>query len=157
MNTPHRVLVTGSAGFLGSHICHHFARRGAEVTAVSRRPRAVPRSIEQPRIVPVLLDLPHPDLEEVIRAVEPDLVVHCAGTASVAHSVRAPYDDFSRGVDVCAATLDAVRRAHRRTKFVLLSSAAVYGSPDTLPIAESAPISPISPYGFHKRMVELLV
>jgi UDP-glucose 4-epimerase len=68
-----------------------------------------------------------------------------------------PYTDFQRTVDVCAFTLETVRREVPDCRFILLSSAAVYGNPTQLPVREHSPVEPVSPYGYHKRMCETLV
>ena len=72
-------------------------------------------------------------------------------------SVREPYSDFQRTVDVCAFVLETLRRHSPLSHFILLSCATAYGDPKELHISETSPIAPISPYGFHKVMCEDLV
>ncbi|GFO53237.1 UDP-glucose 4-epimerase [Geomonas sp. Red276] len=154
MGAP-RVLITGAGGFLGSHIARHFGGLGYSVAAVGRF------ATDYTRTIPNLwrlcgMTLPDPALVKVIKSFRPDLLVHCAGTASVADSVQNPYGDFLKTVDVCAFTLDTLRLHAPDCRFVLLSSASVYGNPETLPILESAPLRPVSPYGYHKMLCETL-
>lgn len=153
-----RVLVTGAGGFLGSHLCAHFGAAGWSVAAVGR----FHALLDVPRQYPNLavlggMTLPDPALLRLVAEFRPHLVVHAAGTASVGDSVKEPYADFQRTVDVCAFTLETLRRHSPDSHFVLLSSASVYGNPESLPVAETAPLRPISPYGFHKVMCEKLV
>ena len=152
-----RVLVTGAGGFLGSHFCSYFGSHGYEVAAVGRFSA---RSVDT-ELYPNLwqlcgMTLPDHNLVAVFRDFRPTLVIHAAGTASVADSVQAPYSDFQRTVDVCAFTLELTRQYASQAHFVLLSSASVYGNPHSLPIDEEAQCKPLSPYGYHKWLCELL-
>jgi nucleoside-diphosphate-sugar epimerase len=85
-----------------------------------------------------------------MREAEPKLVVHCAGPASVPASLGNPAADRAGAVDVLAAVIERMGRA----RLVLISSAAVYGQPEQLPIAEDAPLAPVSPYGRHRVEAE---
>ncbi len=86
----------------------------------------------------------------------PDIVLHAAGTASVSASLQDPAADFSASVGTLHAILEGVRLSKHRPRILYPSSAAVYGEPDALPIEEGAPIRPLSPYGHHKAIAELL-
>lgn len=131
-------IVTGAAGFLGSHIASLLANWGYRVIGVGRAPGQA-------------------GLSEVLQQNKASLLVHAAGPASIEASVRDPYADYQGSVELTASVLEAVRKHCPDTHFVLISSASVYGAPSSLPISESHEVSPISPYGFHKRMAELLV
>jgi UDP-glucose 4-epimerase len=89
--------------------------------------------------------------------VRPDAIVHCAGSGAVAASLTAPYEDFQRTVGTTAAVLEFMRVACPGAALVYPSSAAVYGVAQSLPIVESAPLAPVSPYGLHKKVAEELV
>jgi UDP-glucose 4-epimerase len=146
-------LITGVAGFLGRYIAREFYREGWRVIGVDDvPPENAPRDIEFHR-----LHLPDPALATLLAGNPPDACIHAAGRASVAHSITEPAADFRDGVVLTFELLDALRRTAPRCRFVLLSSAAVYGNPASLPILESHPVQPLSPYGFHKRQCELLV
>lgn len=150
-------MITGAGGFLGSHIAHYFGDRGY-VTAAVGRFAATPASS---RIYPNLwkfcgMTLPDSRFADVVKEFQPALLVHCAGTASVAASVLEPYTDFQRTVEVCAFTLETIRRHSPSCRFILLSSASVYGNPESLPVCETAPLRPVSPYGYHKMLCETL-
>lgn len=146
---PGPALVTGAAGFLGSKIVSALAEAGYDVVGIDR--------VAAPAAVPVHeLSLPGERLDALLAEVRPALVVHAAGPASVGASLDDPAADFAGSVVVTASLLEAVRRHAPAARVVLLSSAAVYGNPASLPVAEDAPLAPLSPYGFHKTMVEAL-
>ncbi|MHB8120728.1 MAG: NAD-dependent epimerase/dehydratase family protein [Desulfuromonadaceae bacterium] len=150
--------MTGAGGFLGSHIAHYFGAAGHAIAAVGRFNTTPAFASLYPNLWKLCgMTLPDARFIEVIKEFKPDLLVHCAGTASVGDSVLDPYGDFQRTVEVCAFTLEAVRKHVPDCRFILLSSAAVYGNPQQLPISEDAPCKPVSPYGYHKLMCESLV
>jgi UDP-glucose 4-epimerase len=157
-NKPRRILVTGAGGFLGTHICRHFGKQGWQVAAVGRFHTTLQIAETYPNLVLLGgMTLPDASFTRMVAGFKPDLVVHAAGTASVGDSVREPYSDFQRTVDVCAFVLETLRRHSSGSHFILLSSASVYGNPQVMPIDEGSAIAPISPYGFHKVMCEDLV
>jgi len=103
------------------------------------------------------VNLPHPDLEIVLRDFQPDSIIHAAGMASVMYSVMNPLDDFLASTQLFFYLLDTVRRVAPDSKIVFLSSAAVYGNPQSLPVKEEQEIQPVSPYGYHKALCEKIV
>jgi UDP-glucose 4-epimerase len=148
------VLVTGGAGFLGRQIAREFVNAGAKVICVD----AVP-----PENAPTgatlayhQLQLPNPRLVVLLRAEPPDICIHCAGRASVPFSMSDPAADFRDNTALTFEMLEALRHGAPQCGFLLLSSAAVYGNPPTLPVREDGQCAPLSPYGFHKWMCELL-
>ncbi len=156
--TERSLLVTGAGGFLGSHICQYFGARGHKIAALGRFASDDSLDAMYPNLRLLAgMTLPDPAFIKAVRHFRPDLVVHCAGTASVAASVQRPYTDFQSTVEVCAFVLNTLHDHAPGCKFILLSSAAVYGEPSTLPVSESTPCDPISPYGYHKWLCELLV
>lgn len=147
-----RILVTGSRGFLGSSVGMFAARAGHRVFGLGRASSAVsgwPGGYLQ-------TDVATSDLSSIVREFSPEVIVHGAGSASVAMSLQAPLDDFRAATLTFANLLDSVRRSGLNPLVLLPSSAAVYGSPAVLPIGEDARQQPISPYGFHKWACELL-
>lgn len=146
-----RVLICGARGFLGSTIAEHFAAGGSEVYGIGRN--------AFPALPPAFagwwtMNLPDQHLLDVLRDLRPDAVVHAASPATVGWSIENPYGDFRGSVGVWAGLLEAMRQSGVRSRVVLLSSAAVYGNPASLPVDETVPPAPISPYGYHKHMCE---
>jgi UDP-glucose 4-epimerase len=133
-------LVTGARGFIGQHVARHLEEQGH-------------------RVVPLLEGAESDELalsRLMALAVEPTLIVHCAGSASVGASMRDPYLDFNRTIPPIANLLEYLRRRCPRARLVLLSSAAVYGQQARMPLEEDRAPAPISPYGVHKRICEEL-
>ena len=148
------VLITGVAGFIGRYVARHFSRQGWQVIGTDN---------SQPENAPLAdlakyqrLQLPNPEFDSLLQTYHPDALIHCAGRASVALSVSEPAPDFYSNTVLTFNILDTLRLHAPTCKFIFLSSAAVYGNPSTLPIAETHPTLPISPYGFHKLQSEQL-
>ncbi|MFA7234487.1 MAG: NAD-dependent epimerase/dehydratase family protein [Terrimicrobiaceae bacterium] len=148
-------LITGAAGFLGRHIVREMRSAGWEILAVdsaAEENAALPHGVVYRR-----MSLPDANFPGLVAEFRPAACVHCAGRASVAASVSDPRADFAAGVVVTEAVLDALRREAKGCRTIFLSSAAVYGQPETLPVSESAKLAPLSPYGYHKRICEILM
>lgn len=146
-------LVTGAAGFVGRHVAKAAAANGFRVFALGHMAPAVDLSdwgvtlaVEGDVTMEALFNMPQ----------APDLVIHCAGGASVARSFDAPLDDFRRTVESTAVVLDYARLRAGQVRVVIPSSAAVYGQSETLPTRTDDPCNPTSPYGLHKAMSEAL-
>lgn len=146
-----RLLITGISGFIGGSIGRYAAQRDHAVLGTGR---ASDGAREWSGLY--TRSAGPEDLATVIQEFRPDVVINAAGTASVGASVANPLNDFRGSVQTCADVLDAVRRSAIRPLVVIPSSAAVYGNPASLPVAEDAALRPISPYGFHKAACELL-
>ncbi len=129
-------LVTGHRGFLGRHLVERLRADSVDVAGAGRPD----------------IEIPSAAFDALLAATRPDIVVHCAGPASVPESLEHPDVDRAGAVDVLGALLERIGG----TKLVLVSSAAVYGEPAELPIAEAAPVAPLSPYGRHRVEAERL-
>ncbi len=148
------VLLTGVAGFLGRYIARHFARGGWRVFGVDVvAPENAP---SEPGLQYLRTSLPSPEFVELLIREQPSLCIHCAGRASVPLSMEDPRADFFDNTVLTFEMLEALRRHSPQCRFILLSSAAVYGNPRVLPVSENTHVSPLSPYGFHKRQCELI-
>jgi len=146
------VLVTGVAGFLGRYVAREFLRLGWRVIGLDVvAEENAPPSVEYHRMV-----LPNSDFAGLLVQAQPNACIHCAGRASVGHSLIDPAADFRDSATVTFELLDALRLTAARCRTVLLSSAAVYGNPTSLPVSETHALSPLSPYGYHKLMCEHL-
>src|ERR1700737_315365 len=143
-------LITGGNGFLGFSVADYLVRAGNSVIGLTRRAQLPDwfRRLEYPSSVEALAD--------VIRRENPDCILHAAGAASVGDSWKAPAQDFVDSVVSWQSLLEATRRSELKPRLFLLSSAAVFGNPARLPVAENAVRQPISPYGFHKLVCEQL-
>lgn len=139
------VVVTGANGFIGRHLCAWLTSHKYEVVGAARAP--TPTS----GLVPFDVH-DGPFLELLHRG--PDVLIHAAGTSLVNESFAGPQHDFHSNSALYLDVLEAVRHAAPACKVILISSAAVYGNPASQPVSESAPIAPISPYGYHKAIAE---
>ena len=153
-----RVLVTGAAGFIGASLYMYLVDRGYEVVGVDsyRCPSRLLLSILRERSLEVhrvdVLD--RVMLMNVARYT--DAIVHLAAFINVDESMSEPYKYINNNVMGTASVLEVGREAGVK-KFIYISSAAVYGEPLELPIKESHPTRPSSPYGYSKLMGEYLV
>ncbi len=149
-----KVFITGAAGFLGRYVAEEFRRADCEVSGVDMV--SADNSSLHPHEKYLKARLPDKALGDFIGQVRPDICVHCAGGASVQASLENPEADFRSSVVVTEHLLTHIKRGAPGCRMIFLSSAAVYGQPSKLPVGEDAPINPISPYGYHKRICELL-
>jgi len=149
------VLMTGAGGFLAGHFATAFTSAGWRAVGVGRTdPNRQADRFESFDLHDVA------DTERNVSLLErytPDVVVHLAAPASVQQSMRNPLADVHGHVLPTAGLLESIRISAIDARFILISSAAVYGDPAALPVSEDAPLAPISPYGFHKLQQELLV
>ncbi|HSI10816.1 MAG TPA: NAD-dependent epimerase/dehydratase family protein [Chthoniobacter sp.] len=147
------VLITGVAGFLGRYVARHFVRQGWRVVGFDEVP---PENVRIADVEYVRAQLPGNALGETLKTLAPDACVHCAGRASVGLSMDQPAADYYGNTHLVFELLEALRRYAPRCRFLLLSSAAIYGNPTSLPVTEQHAVQPLSPYGYHKRQAELL-
>jgi UDP-glucose 4-epimerase len=147
-----KTLVVGSSGFIGTNITAHFQFKGNEVYLCDFLD--IRNQENYFRINPF-----NSDYNVIFEKHHFDLVINCAGSANVGASIDNPFFDFDLNVNVVSKILGAIYKTKPNTKFINLSSAAVYGNPPSLPIkieyAENA--NPLSPYGVHKRISEILL
>jgi UDP-glucose 4-epimerase len=151
------IWVTGARGFVGRHVASHAARQGAEVFGLGHG-----QWLAEDRSLWGLSgwingDVSESNLDLLARdSRAPNVIFHCAGGSSVGASVQAPLEDFSRSVGSTARLLEWIRQRNPACRFVLISSAAVYGAGHERPISEDSATAPASPYGYHKLSAELL-
>ena len=149
-----KTLVTGGAGYIGSHMVKLLVERGHQVVVVddmsSGHRDAVP-----PGVPFVLADVGSPiDVGAVLRDHDVEAVFHFAAKIRVEQSVSEPKLYWRGNVSATLGLLDAVLDAGTVKAFVQSSTAAVYGTPDEVPIDEDHPKRPTSPYGETKLAVE---
>ncbi|HEX8969429.1 MAG TPA: NAD-dependent epimerase/dehydratase family protein [Chloroflexota bacterium] len=150
-----RILVTGGAGFIGSHVADGFRARGHDVAVVDNLSTGDRANLD-PAIPLYQTDIREPGLEEVFKDFRPDIVDHHAAQSNVPASVADPVFDASVNV-MGGLNLLRLSAQYGVKKFVYISSGgAMYGEPDAidLPVKETAPVRPLSPYGASKHAFE---
>jgi UDP-glucose 4-epimerase len=147
-------LITGVAGFIGRYVARHLTAQGWAVVGVSNAP---------PENAPLAslsayhrFQLPDQTFNDLLKNIAPDVCIHCAGRASVGLSMTEPAADFHTNTVLTFELLNALRLKAPHCRFIFLSSAAVYGNPESLPVRELQTTVPLSPYGFHKLQCEQL-
>jgi UDP-glucose 4-epimerase len=134
-----KILLLGSRGFIGSNLVDFFQQQGHQIKTLTRK------EFMNNEILRISLE-------------NSDVVINCIGSANVGFSYTNTSEDFESNVGVVRAILEILREQNlNHVKFINLSSASVYGNPKRLPVKESESIQPLSPYGFHKSMSELLL
>lgn len=154
---PGRILVTGGAGFIGSHTVDALLKQGKQVVVLDNLSSG---KIDN-------LDLRHPDLEFIEGDVLEyplvadllegcDAVLHLAAIASVQFSIENPIYSFQVNTQGFLHVLEAIRKSNRPIRLVYASSAAVYGEASHLPCQDEMPLSsePLSPYALQKKETE---
>lgn len=150
-----RVLVTGAAGYVGSHACKSLAQAGFEPIGLDNLERSGIKSLPWgPLEVADICD--RSALDRVLRKYCPGAVMHFAAHAYVGESVSAPDTYYRNNVGGSITLLSAIHDAGIE-KFIFSGSCAVYGMPRVFPMAETHPQAPISPYGASKQMVERIL
>jgi len=142
------ILIIGSEGFIGQHTKNYFRHRG--FTTWCADIHAKPDGDDYY----IRIDGQNPDFSDVIERTSADLCINCSGAANVPQSMVEPLRDYQLNAVNVYAMLDAIRLKKPDCKFLNLSSAAVYGNPEKLPVSENADLKPLSPYGYHKLEAE---
>jgi len=148
------ILITGVAGFLGRTLARHYFEQGWDVIGTDIvAPENAPASFLK-KYLPAYL--PSPAFVQLLKDTKPSICIHCAGRASVGASILRPFEDYIQGPELTFYVLNCLHEALPVCKFVLLSSAAVYGNTLVLPIEENTMPAPISIYGFNKWQSEII-
>jgi len=153
-----RILVTGGAGFIGSHLVDRLVTMGHEVIVLDNLSTGSTRNLANALGSPSLL-FKNADIRKVPDSLlkkfgRVDRVCHLAALTNVRESIRDPVGTSETNLIGTLRILEAAKRL-RSERVIFASSAAVYGNPQTLPVAEDASIVPISPYGASKAASEL--
>lgn len=141
-----KVLIIGASGFIGRACFSNFSRV-SETIGFSRSGLSHNNFIvgATPEILPALVKQKF------------DVIINCVGSSNIQDSFLNSSADFESNVSFTQYVLDLIKNLSKETKFINLSSAAVYGNPAKLPVTETTPLSPLSPYGFHKLLSEDIV
>lgn len=153
------VLVTGAAGFVGSHFARAAHDAGLTVIALDDLSTSPGWPGLPPKITRVVGDVADRSLvAQIVTRHRVDSIVHFSGRIRVDESTREPALYFDQNLARTVALVDAATAATSAPlSFVLSSSAAVYGQPEVSPIVELAPLRPISPYGASKLAAEIVL
>src|SRR6195952_2267455 len=150
------VLVTGGAGFIGSHMVHALAEAGESVAVIDNLSTGF--SAFLPEGVPVFIgDAGDENLVEgVIAQHGVESIIHFAGSVVVPDSMRDPLAYYRNNTMTTRSLLNAAVKSGIK-RFIFSSTAAVYGNPDQVPVPENAATRPLSPYGSSKLMTEIML
>jgi UDP-glucose 4-epimerase len=143
-----QILIIGSKGFIGQHLLCHFKETGHDVFGAD----VVVDYMNTERYV--LIHESSSDYSFLFQRLTYDLCINCSGAASVQDSLNNPMKDFYLNTIIVFKILEAIKTFQPNCRFINLSSAAVYGNPEHLPVKESARLKPLSPYGIHKLQSE---
>lgn len=150
-----KILVTGGAGYIGSHTVHHLLQHEYEVVVVDNLVRGHHDSVPAGLLREVDL-LDRDALTAILTDESIDAVIHFAGLIAVGESTAHPERYYWNNVAGSVSLFSAMRQAGVK-RLVFSSSAAVYGTPASVPIREDAPFAPVSPYGETKAEVERML
>lgn len=150
-----KILVTGGAGYIGSHVIKALGEKGYEVItydnlSTGHRWAVLFGELE----VGDILD--SKKLKEVFEKHKPNAVMHFAAHIVVPESVKQPLKYYTNNVSGTINLLN-VMQEFGVDKFIFSSTAAVYGIPEKIPVSETAPLKPINPYGYGKMVVEQIL
>jgi dTDP-glucose 4,6-dehydratase/UDP-glucose 4-epimerase len=141
------ILIIGSNGFIGSHLYEYFREKhfvwGVDLLSGTQSNFS---------IVTSNLD----GLDKLFTTYAFDVCVNASGNGSVPVSMEYPLLDFERNTHTVVKILELIRTLSPSCRYINLSTAAVYGNPEKLPVEEKDRLKPVSPYGFHKYCSELL-
>lgn len=141
-----KILVIGSKGFIGSHCMDYFSKEnevwGCDVVIDYNQPNYF------------FIESVDSNFSEIFLKNEFDVCINCSGAASVPFSLEKPLNDFNLNTLNVCKILDGIRQFCPKCKYINMSSAAVYGNPERIPIIETDKVAPVSPYGYHKVMAE---
>src|SRR6202048_1087080 len=150
------VLVTGGAGYIGSHMVQALAEAGESVVVIDNLSTGFSQFL--PQGVPLFIgDAEDENLVEgVIAAHDVESIIHFAGSVVVPESMRDPLGYYRNNTMTTRSLLNVAVKCDVK-RFIFSSTAAVYGNPDQVPVPESAPTRPLAPYGSSKLMTEIML
>ncbi len=143
------ILIIGSKGFIGSHLLNFFLKSERDVLHADVATDYTSNNYLKISDASI-------DFARLFADFDISFCINASGAASVPESIENPHMDFQLNAINVHHILEAIRRFRPVCKLINLSSAAVYGNPISQPVSENHPTQPISPYGYHKLMSELL-
>jgi UDP-glucose 4-epimerase len=151
--TREKVLVTGGAGFIGSHIVDLFVEKGYDVVVIDDLSGGKKENINNQANF-YQLDINDPALKNIFKKEKPEYICHQAAQISVSYSVRYPKIDAQRNIMGLLNLLECAYDCHLKGIIFASSGGTVYGEPEVFPVSESYPFCPSSPYGIAKMSSE---
>ncbi len=159
-----KILVTGGAGYIGSHTCVELLEAGYEVAVVDNLYNSSEKSIERIKQITgkdltfYKADIQDYDaLDKIFETENVDCVIHFAGLKAVGESVEKPLEYYKNNINGTLVLCEAMRN-HGCKNIIFSSSATVYGDPAFVPITEECPKgTPTNPYGWTKHMIEQIL
>ena len=161
-----RYLVTGAAGFIGSTLVDRLLADGDDVIGIDNLDAGVVANLEQAqrfnkirpgRFTFLKTDIQAPELADIVTGMKPDVVCHLAAHVDLRASVTDPQADARANVLGTINVLEATRQAGVRRFVYAASGGSRYGAPESLPVSESAPLNPLSPYAAAKVAGEMYI
>lgn len=146
-----KVLILGSEGFIGKHLVRFYLDKKCTVSGCD-----IIETPQKKEYNYYKLSLLSSDFSELFSNQKFDICINASGSGNVSFSMQHPVSDFEANLQTVIHVLENIKKYNIECKFIHISSAAVYGNPSCLPIPETAQIKPLSPYGWHKYMSELL-
>jgi UDP-glucose-4-epimerase GalE len=145
------VIVTGGCGYIGSHVARAFKQEGYAVHIVDTVYREHTVKDIDGHLINCFASKAALSMYIML---QPDIIVHCAGTSLVGPSITNPAEYYDNNVSKTIKMLDVLKDLPKRPTIMFSSSASVYGVPKESPITINSPLQPISPYGSTKMIVE---
>lgn len=151
-----KIVITGGAGFIGSHVVDAYIGSGHQVLVVDNLTTGKQENVH-PKARLVKMDINEPELLDLFQEERPNVVNHHAANPSVSLSVREPAFDARQNILGTINVLEASRRAGVGKVIYISSGGAMYGNPEYLPMDEQHPSNPVSPYALSKHVGERYV
>ena len=150
------VLVTGGAGYIGSHTVHALADAGERVVVLDNLSTGFISALPKP-MLPIVGDVGDAALvASLIETHQVEAIIHFAGSTIVPESLRDPLGYYRNNTANSRTLIEAAVKGGVR-HFIFSSTAAVYGNPGRVPVSEDDPTAPLSPYGWSKLMTEVML
>ncbi|HET6244683.1 MAG: SDR family oxidoreductase [Bacteroidetes bacterium] len=146
-----KVLIFGSSGFVGAALVKYMSELGYSVSGCD-----IINNDEKEYLNAFYFAQDNQESLNEIFLSNYDVCINCAGSASVAYSFENPFKDYELNTRIVFRILSSIKKESPECRFINLSSAAVYGNPASLPIKEEDPVNPVSIYGNHKFMSEMI-
>lgn len=140
-----KAIIIGSKGFIGSNLVKYLESTGFDIWECDVNPIISPKYFT--------INTQNTSFDDVFKEGF-DVCINCSGAADVPASLKNPLFDYRLNTDNVFKILDSIKTFSPLCKFINLSSAAVYGNPEVLPIKEDSKLAPVSPYGWHKLHAE---